>query len=229
MSEAQLTTDSIRRFRQAYAAEFGAPTPRDELYATVSEGRRAIGLEHWLPLFYDQLDTVFDYVAGAPLVLDARAEDAASQRIALIADAYAARRAAYVQDPARADYKPLPYQRLYLGEEEWQERLAAAPLARLDAVRGGAWRGRHRRLRRPGRPQFRARAAGGERQRLRRGGRAYPGPARARTQRDRRRLERRLARAAEPCARRAWAEVASSSSRPGLRRGAPAPARCRSR
>ena len=28
MSEARLTTDTIRRFRQAYAAEFGAPTPR---------------------------------------------------------------------------------------------------------------------------------------------------------------------------------------------------------
>ncbi|HXE24789.1 MAG TPA: transcription-repair coupling factor, partial [Roseiarcus sp.] len=40
MSEARLTTDSIKRFRQAYAAEFGAPAPNDDLYAAVSEGRR---------------------------------------------------------------------------------------------------------------------------------------------------------------------------------------------
>jgi transcription-repair coupling factor (superfamily II helicase) len=131
MSEARLTTDSIRRFRQAYALEFGAPTPADDLYAAVSEGRRAIGLEHWLPLLYDKLDTLFDYVGDAPFVLDARAEEAAGQRIAQIADAYAARRAAYAQDPARSDYKPLPYARLYLTEDEWTERLAAAPLARL--------------------------------------------------------------------------------------------------
>jgi transcription-repair coupling factor (superfamily II helicase) len=131
MSEARLTTESIRRFRQAYALEFGAPAPNDELYAAVSEGRRPIGLEHWLPLLYEKLDTLFDYVGDAPFVLDARAEEAAHQRIAQIADAYGARRAAYVLDPAKADYKPLPYTRLYLGEDEWRERLGSAPLARL--------------------------------------------------------------------------------------------------
>ena len=62
MSEARLTTDSIKRFRQGYAAEFGAPAPSDDLYAAVSEGRRAIGIEHWLPLLYERLDTLFDYV-----------------------------------------------------------------------------------------------------------------------------------------------------------------------
>ena len=131
MSEARLTTETIRRFRHSYALEFGAPTRDDDLYAAVSEGRRAIGLEHWLPLLYERLDTIFDYVAGAPFVLDARGEDAAHERIALIADAYAARRAAFTQDPVKADYKPLPFARLYLTEDEWKERLAAAPLARL--------------------------------------------------------------------------------------------------
>ena len=77
MSEARLTTETIKRFRQAYAAEFGAPAPSDDLYAAVSEGRRAIGLEHWLPLLYDHLDTIFDYVGDAPFVLDGRAEEAA--------------------------------------------------------------------------------------------------------------------------------------------------------
>ena len=101
MSEARLTTDSIKRFRQGYAAEFGAPAPNDDLYAAISEGRRAIGVEHWLPLLYDKLDTIFDYVGDAPFVLDGRADDAAHERIALITDNYAARRAAYAEDPAR--------------------------------------------------------------------------------------------------------------------------------
>ena len=131
MSEARLTTETIRRFRQAYGAEFGAPTPDDELYSAVSEGRRAIGLEHWLPLLYERLDTLFDYVGDAPLVLDARAEEAAGQRIAQVSNSYAARRAVYAQDPAKADYKPLPPARLYLTEDEWKERLTASPLARL--------------------------------------------------------------------------------------------------
>ena len=131
VSEARLTTESIRRFRQAYAQEFGAPTRDDDLYAAVSEGRRAIGLEHWLPLLYESLDTLFDYVGDAPFVLDARAEDAAHERIALIADNYAARRAAYAEDPVKADYKPLPFTRLYMSEDEWKERLATHPRARL--------------------------------------------------------------------------------------------------
>ena len=131
MSEARLTTDTIRRFRQAYAAEFGAPTRDDELYSAVSEGRRAIGLEHWLPLLYDSLDTLFYYVGPTPFVLDARAEEAAGQRLAQIADSYGARRAVYARDPAKADYKPLPPARLYLTEGEWKERLGASPLARL--------------------------------------------------------------------------------------------------
>jgi transcription-repair coupling factor (superfamily II helicase) len=131
MSEARLTTESIKRFRQLYAQEFGAPAPSDDLYAAVSEGRRAIGLEHWLPLLYDHLDTVFDYVGEAPFVLDSRAEEAAAQRVAQIADAYSARRAAYQQDRGKADYKPLPPARLYLAGEEWKERLERSPLARL--------------------------------------------------------------------------------------------------
>ena len=131
MNEARLTTESIRRFRHGYAAEFGAPRPGDAIYEAVSEGRRAIGLEHWLPLFYERLDTPFDYAANAPVVLDARAEDVARERFAQIADYYAARRAAYLEDPANADYRPLPPERLYLAADEFAQRLPSAGLARL--------------------------------------------------------------------------------------------------
>jgi transcription-repair coupling factor (superfamily II helicase) len=69
MSEVRLTSESMRRFRQAYVAHFGAQTRGDGLYEAVSEGRRHQGLEHWLPLFYEKLDTLFDYCPGAPLIL----------------------------------------------------------------------------------------------------------------------------------------------------------------
>ncbi len=131
VSEAQITSESIRRFRQAYVAEFGAQTHGDKLYEAVSEGRRPAGFEHWLPLFYGAMDSLFDYVADAPIVLDAHADDAARERFAQIADYYQARKAAYEQDAAGANYRPLKPDRLYLSEDEWRERLAAAPLARL--------------------------------------------------------------------------------------------------
>ena len=102
----------------------------------------------------------------------------------------------------------LPPARLYLTEDEWKGRLAAAAARAPHPLRGCSRRGRRRRLRRTGRAQFRPRAAERERQRVRRRRRAHPGSARTRPDRDRRRLERRLAREAEPRARRARAQIA---------------------
>ena len=116
------------------------PAPNDDLYAAISEGRRAIGVEHWLPLLYDKLDTIFDYLGDAPFVLDARVEDAAHERIALIADNYAARRAAYAEDPGKADYKPLPPTRLYLSEDQWEGAAGRPAAGAAHAVRGAAGR-----------------------------------------------------------------------------------------
>ena len=40
--------------------------------------RAAARPRHWLPLLYEQLDTLFDYVGDAPFVLDQPADDAAA-------------------------------------------------------------------------------------------------------------------------------------------------------
>ena len=92
VAEFQLTTDTIRKFRTGYVAAFGAPTRDDQLYEAVSEGRRYPGMEHWLPLFHDKLDTLFDYLPDSPVVLEPLAEEAAHERFAQIADYYEARR-----------------------------------------------------------------------------------------------------------------------------------------
>jgi transcription-repair coupling factor (superfamily II helicase) len=131
MSEVQLTTESIKRFRQKYVAALGAP-PRDErLYEAVSEGRRYPGMEHWLPLFHDHLDTLFDYVEGVPVVFDPLVEDAAGERLAQVKDYYDARRSGLEQRQAGvAPYRPLPADALYFKPEEWAARVADLSLAR---------------------------------------------------------------------------------------------------
>src|SRR5918912_3900768 len=130
VSEFQLTPETVRRFRQGYVKEFGAAAPDDVLYEAVSDGRRYPGMEHWLPLFHAKLEAVFDYVPGSAVVLDHLAEDAAKERLAQIADYYQARRDAQDMKGGGAPYKPLPPDRLYLGENEWTERLQSVPLAR---------------------------------------------------------------------------------------------------
>src|SRR3974390_2330427 len=111
VSELQLITETIRRFRTGYVAEFGAATPDDLLYEAVSEGRRYPGMEHWLPLFHDRLDTLFDYLPGTPV---------ATEALPLAAK----------RGPG-APKKPLPPDSLYLGESEWRERLDAGKLVRM--------------------------------------------------------------------------------------------------
>src|SRR5260370_6539718 len=91
VAEFQLTTDTIRKFRLGYVATFGAADPEDMLYEAVTEGRRHPGMEHWLPLFHDKLDTLFDYVPGAPVILEAQAEDVSRHGISPIKHYYKAR------------------------------------------------------------------------------------------------------------------------------------------
>ncbi len=131
MAEFQLTAHTIRLFRTGYVAAFGAATPDDVLYEAVSEGRRAAGVEHWLPLFHPQLETLFDYLEGTPVAIEPLAEEAAHERLAQIADYYQARKDALDQAGGGAPYKPLPPDRLYLAEAEWRERLDRSALARL--------------------------------------------------------------------------------------------------
>jgi transcription-repair coupling factor (superfamily II helicase) len=130
VAEFQLITDTIRRFRTGYVAEFGAATPDDLLYEAVSEGRRYPGMEHWLPLFHDKLETIFDYLPGTPLALEHLDQDAAHERFTQINDYYETRKQA-LKDGVTPSYKPLKPDRLYLAENEWKDRLGSSAIAKL--------------------------------------------------------------------------------------------------
>jgi transcription-repair coupling factor (superfamily II helicase) len=137
VSEFQLMTETIRRFRTGYVQKFGAASPDDLLYAAVSEGRRYPGMEHWLPLFHESMDTLFDYVPGTPVAVEPLAEAAAHERFTQIADYYDARRQDAASQGAEKGsgliYHPLPPDSLYLGEAEWRGRLDAGKLVRMEA------------------------------------------------------------------------------------------------
>src|SRR5580704_11763201 len=110
VSEALLDAAAIARFRTGYLAAFGAPGD-DPLYETVSAGGRRAGMEHWLPLFYDGLETLFDYLPGGALIgVDHLAREARDERAAMIADAFEAR----AESERKTHYRALPPPTLYL-------------------------------------------------------------------------------------------------------------------
>ena len=116
MSEVALTPDTISRFRRAYIEAFGAPARDDGLYAAVTEGRRFAGMEHWLPFFYETLETVFDYLPGAPVVFEPLAHEAIAERREQVEDHFDARqRAAEAKNLGDSvPYKPVPPDLMYL-------------------------------------------------------------------------------------------------------------------
>jgi transcription-repair coupling factor (superfamily II helicase) len=131
-SEMMLSPESIARFRENYVALFGASDRDDLLYQAISEGRRYVGMEHWLPLFVDGLDTIFDHLGDAPLILDHLVEEAAGERLDQIADHYQARRGALQSGQGGGvPYKPVPPERLYLTKADWDGWLKDRPLARI--------------------------------------------------------------------------------------------------
>ncbi|PZQ48907.1 MAG: transcription-repair coupling factor [Micavibrio aeruginosavorus] len=123
---------SIERFRSGYREAFGAVTSGDPLYEAVSEGRRYNGMDHWLPLFFERMNTLFDYAAGAQITFDQHAATAWEERERQISDFYEARKtlAESLKKKGKkkdgdvslsgAVYHALPPLRLYLGEEEWK-------------------------------------------------------------------------------------------------------------
>jgi transcription-repair coupling factor (superfamily II helicase) len=125
-SEMRLDDESVARFRTGYVECFGAYQGDDPLYESVTAKRRHAGMEHWLPLFHESLETLFDYAGEAVVILDAQADEAVRTRLETITDHYEAR----LHPPSAglsaslSVYHPLPPERLYLEPEEWERRLA---------------------------------------------------------------------------------------------------------
>ncbi len=123
-NEVLLTPESVARFRKNYAVAFGGLDTSDPLYESVTNGRRYQGQEHWLPLFHDHLETLFDYLPEAVVSLDHAAGESAAARFDQIEEFYNARKEA-LDKPGfgAAPYKPLRPEALYLTAQEWAERL----------------------------------------------------------------------------------------------------------
>ena len=120
-SEILFDEPSIELFRTKYRELFSNSSTEDPLYQAISEGRQFAGMEHWLPLFYPNLEKITDYLPAHTLIFDHTVPELLTEREDTIAEYYDARKQAksnFSGDFGGAGYRPIPPEYLYLTPEE---------------------------------------------------------------------------------------------------------------
>jgi len=153
MSEVLLSSEAIEHFREQYRDLFGAVSKDDPLYEAISSGASYPGMEHWLPLFYDETETLFDYCKDALVALDHDVETAIAERQETILDYYEARVAALQTSSKKNSfasgtiYNPVPVEQAFLtkaalnAELEARNHAVFSPFSYSSPIRGEAGRG----------------------------------------------------------------------------------------
>ena len=133
MSEVILDEAAIARFRQNYRVEYGGGA-NDPLYEAVSAGQKVAGMEHWLPWFHDRLDSLFDYLPDATIMLDDHLDQHREARGHTIAEQHDARREALGRKAGDSIYRPVAPGALFADDATWAGWLAPHRVIRLSVL-----------------------------------------------------------------------------------------------
>ncbi len=132
MSEVDLSEGAITSFRENYRDIFGGAAREDPLYESISSGRKFPGFEHWLPLFYGRMETIFDYMPGARIITPEWLPKAMEERDEQVKEFYDNRvniSGKTIKALKEAIYRPLAPDRLYLGQDEFESRISGSRIA----------------------------------------------------------------------------------------------------
>ncbi len=116
--EVPLTEPGIKHFRRSFREKFEGDPSKQHVYQEVSEGRTTPGIEFYLPLFFEQTATFFDYLPTSTLcIFEGDHQDRVSAISAQIKDRYEARK----DDASR---KILPPNELYIDQTQYSAAIA---------------------------------------------------------------------------------------------------------
>lgn len=125
MSEVFTTEETSAKFRHRYRQQFGQVLHDDPLYAAVKEQRPYPGIEHWLPFFYPDMATFFDYMPpDSIIVYDVQCEPRRQERLSRVQEYYKQRKQALDQKQHydTVIYKPIRPDQLWLLDEDWEQQ-----------------------------------------------------------------------------------------------------------
>lgn len=133
VSEVLFSDETLSLFREKYLSAIGAPSG-DTMYEAARAQIRRQGLENWLPLFHQHLETLFDYMGEDALIaFGYLAGEAAAERRAQAEDYHATRmEAASDGRPARV----LPPNDLYISPAELEDMLSQRGVAKFQPGSG---------------------------------------------------------------------------------------------
>ena len=125
--EFPLDPETIERFRKNFRRAFDIDPSQSPIYRDISEAIVPVGIEYYLPLFFEGTASLFDYLpAETTVVCWKDVDDTATQTLSEIETRCESR----LHD---VEHPPLPVPMLYLSESEFQEALTDYP--RLDLNR----------------------------------------------------------------------------------------------
>ena len=91
--EFPLAEEAIKFFRQSFRSQFEGDPQKAAVYRDVTDGNASPGIEYYLPLFFEQTATLFDYLpASSLLILEEGVDDAIGSFWAETQDRYEQRR-----------------------------------------------------------------------------------------------------------------------------------------
>ena len=115
--EFPLNPEGIARFRENYSVQLGGDLARSQIYDKVTQGNPPAGIEYYLPLFFEQTATLFDYLPEKTLLINTDGTQAAAESfMATVDDRFEQRR----HDIERPILEP---GKLYLNPQQLQERI----------------------------------------------------------------------------------------------------------
>jgi transcription-repair coupling factor (superfamily II helicase) len=127
VSEIDFSDEAISLLRRNFMSELGSPGG-DPTYEAARERIRRQGVEQWLPLFYEKLESLFDYVGEHALIgIDPASAEAANERLGLAQEYFEVRKSA--SKAAGTTQHVLPPDRLYLTPKELGEALTSRATA----------------------------------------------------------------------------------------------------
>jgi len=119
--EYPLDEDGIKRFRLKFRETFAIDPNTCPVYVDISEGIASPGVEYYLPLFFDELASLFDYLPdNCRLLIDDAATTHANSFIEQVEQRYESRR-------YNLEWPLLPPDELFLDADSLQARLQLLP------------------------------------------------------------------------------------------------------